>query len=242
MQSGSSSYKCVKCVKRPDPPAALLSCANGTGDTPTEKSASCPELASTAGGSISPNVVVQMQKMAAQIDALTFKVRQLRAEDVTLRVQIRDLLVCVMGQTDFPHLRCSRQPAPPVQSFACVAATRPGFSGEAARSQYSAARPMHKIHHTLAKPLSNATRPPATLDIVKQRTLQVTPKALAVKGPFVYRLAPGTMVSDVQEPLEGFIADRTMKCARLKTKHHSYSFLHVSMDERLRERVNKPEV
>ncbi|XP_040077173.1 uncharacterized protein LOC120849103 [Ixodes scapularis] len=145
-RSGSRSYRCVKCVKQPDPPAGLAACANGTGDTPTEKSASCPELASTAGGSVSPNVVMQMQNMAAEKAALTFEVQQLRAEDVTLRVQIRDLRECVVGQTEFPPLRCSGQPAPPAQSFACVTTTRPGFLNEDAGSQYSTTRPLHKIH------------------------------------------------------------------------------------------------
>ncbi|KAG0411199.1 hypothetical protein HPB47_011664 [Ixodes persulcatus] len=245
MQSGSSSYKCVKCVKRPDPSTVQLASAVDTADTPPEGPEAFSELAGSACGSVSPNVMTLMQKMVTQIDALTFEVRQLRAENVTLRVEIRDLRECVVGQTDFPPLRYAKQPAalaPPAQSFACVAATGPGFSGDGTRSQPSTARPLRKVTHPSANPVSNPARPPATFGTAKHCTLQVAPKSLAARGLFISRLAPSTKASDVQELLAGLVGDRTVTCTRLKTRHHSYNSFHVALDEGLLDIVNKPEV
>ncbi|KAG0444846.1 hypothetical protein HPB47_013320 [Ixodes persulcatus] len=203
MQSGSSSYKCVKCVKRPDRSTVQLASAVDTADTPPEGPEAFSELAGSACGSVSPNVMTLMQKMVTQIDALTFEVRQLRAENVTLRVEIRDLRECVVGQTDFPPLRYAKQPAalaPPAQSFACVAATGPGFSGDGTRSQPSSSSAQGH------PPLSKS----ATFGTAKHCTLQVAPKSLAARCLFLSRLAPSTKASDVQELLAGLVGDKTV--------------------------------
>lgn len=73
MQSGLSSYKYVKCVKRPIPCATDLAFANGPVDTPFEKALSWREPASTAGGSVSPNVIKLMQKIEVQVHVLIFE-------------------------------------------------------------------------------------------------------------------------------------------------------------------------
>ncbi|XP_077532146.1 uncharacterized protein LOC144144530 isoform X2 [Haemaphysalis longicornis] len=128
MQTGTSSHKCLKCLRRSDPSGVLLASANGTGDTPTELSALSSELVSLACESASEytaSVIALVQAMASQIGAVASELRQLGVENVSLRVAIRDLRECVVGSTDFPPLRLVDH-APP-QDFADVLASGPSL-------------------------------------------------------------------------------------------------------------------
>ena len=193
-----------------------------------------------------------VQPLVVMVSKLSSEVQQVRIDNKTMKVQLREL------QQAHTHVQSTRHeaattPIPSARSYrdvVCVVdgkpnvakVTAPAINSLPEPSLVMGENPSSEDYVTVVKKwvtpspvntaLANTTKKARVAMIgVSSYSLSVVQKRVRMKSLYVSRFSPDATAFDVEKSLNDQLQLASLACTRLKNKHNLYASFHVSIAE-----------